>query len=102
MNRWHSIGRTRRKLAEILTAYVRGLGGGKRFPDAVVEPEDIYAMRLVGKMREWEDAPSWEAFPRFCKGSPNTCMTLYSYDNMTKCVRAGVLHPIGKDGELSV
>lgn len=102
-NRWNTVGRTRRKLAEILTAQVRALeagGGGFAFPDASVAPEDIRAMRLVGRARAQEDAHSWEAYARWPDGT--VCYSFFSYDNMTACVRAGRLHPIGKDGELSV
>lgn len=102
-NRWNTIGRTRRKLAEMLTAQVRNIqagGGGLAFPDAVVLPENIKAMRLVGNARTWEDAHSWEAYATWPDGT--VCYSFHSYDNMTACVRAGSLHPIGKDGELSV
>lgn len=102
-NRWNTIGRTRRKLAEMLTEQVRTLeagGGGLAFPDAVVAPEDIRAMRLVGNVRAWEDAHSWEAYARWPDGT--VCYSFFSYDNMTACVHAGRLHPIGKDGELSI
>ena len=100
-NRWNTIGRTRRKLAEILTAYVRTIPGGDgvpRFPDAAVAPEDVHAMRLAGKARIYKDAHSWEAFARWPNGT--VCQSFMSYDSMTKT--AGRVLPVGNDGELSV
>lgn len=101
-NRWNAIGRTRLRLAEILTAYVRSLAGedGRpRFPDATVDPEDIYPMRLVGKARIYEDAHSWEAYAHSPRGS--ICYSLLSYSTMSEIVRAGRVLPIGDDGEVS-
>lgn len=102
-NRWNTVGRTRIRLAEILTAYVRSIPGGDgslRYHDAQVLPERIHAMRLVGKARIWEDAHSWEATATWPDGGPAT--TLYSFDTMTACVKAGSVRPIGKDGEVSI
>lgn len=101
-NRWTTIGRTRRRLAEILTAYARtieGPDGTPRFPDAVVLPERVRPMRLVGRVRAWEDAHSWEATATWPDGG--TCWSFYSFDTMTACVRAGRVRPVGKDGEVS-
>lgn len=44
------------------------------------------------------------------RGGPPTALALdggvatklFSYDNMTACVRAGAVHPIGSDGEVGV
>jgi len=102
-HRWNTIGRTRCKLAEILTAYIRSIPGRDkttRYPDAQVLPENIHAMRLAGKARRWEDAHSWEATVTWLDGGLAT--TLYSFDNMTTCVRAGRVYSIGDDGEVSV
>lgn len=95
-HRWNSIGRTRRRLAQILTAYARaipGADGKPRYPGAVCHPERIHAMRLAGKARIWEDAHSWEAY---VTNGPN----LMSYASMTEIVKAGRVYPVGKDGEL--
>ncbi len=102
-NRWNTIGRTRRRLAEILTAHVRTMeqpDGSQRYPDASVAPEDIRPMRLAGKARVYEDAHSWEAYARWPDGT--ICESLMSYDTMTAIVRAGRVLPVGKDGEVSV
>lgn len=109
-HRWNSIGATRKRLARLLTAYVQSVDDANPIrqrsgpmPVREVRPERISAMRLVGRSREWEDAHSWKAFPSWV-GEPESTAgkSLYSYDSMTKCVRAGRLHPIGKDGELSI
>ena len=100
-NRWNTIGRTRRRLAEILTAHVRAMerpDGSPRYPDASVAPEDIHPMRIAGKARVYEDAHSWEAYARWPDGT--VCESLMSYDTMTEIVRAGRVLPIGKDGEV--
>lgn len=100
-HRWNSIGRTRRKLAEILTAYMQaipGADGKPRFAGYVVNPDDIHPMRLAGLARKYEDAHSWEASATSPRGGPGP--RFYSYDNMTECVRAGKLHPVGDDGEV--
>lgn len=102
-NRWNTIGRTRCRLAEILTTYVRsiqGSDGAPRYRDVQVLPANIKAMRLVGKARLWEDAHSWEAMATFPDGG--IAKTLYSFDTMTACVRAGQVQPIDKDGEVGV
>lgn len=112
-HRWNTIGRTRRKLAEILTLAVQAREDEKRaiairehrmkesdFPRFVfqVKPEDISAMRLAGKARIWEDAHSWEAWPTYGDGDKGIA-SVYSYDSMTEVVRAGGIEWIGKDGE---
>ena len=95
-HRWNSIGRTRRKLAEILTTYARtilGADGKPRYPNAVCQPERIHAMRLAGLARKYEDAHSWEAY---LDNGPS----LMSYASMTEIVKAGKVYPVGKDGEI--
>lgn len=102
-HRWNAIGRTRRKLAEILTAHVRTILGGDgkpRFLECAVAPEDIHPMRLAGKARIYEDAHSWEAYARFPDST--VCYSFMSYDTMTAIVRAGRVHPVGNDGEVGV
>ena len=101
--RWNTIGRTRRRLAEILTTHIKsikGADGNERYPDAHVLPNDIHPMRLVGKVRAWEDAFSWEATATWYDGG--YCKIFYSYDTMTECVRAGRVQPVGKDGEVGI
>lgn len=103
-NRWKSIGRTRRQLAKILTDYVRsipGIDGTPRYPDSTVHPEDIHQMRLVAAHRKWNDAHCWEAFAK-SGATGNLSRSLYSFNTMTECVRAGRVVPVGKDGEVSV
>lgn len=99
--RWNTVGRTRRKLAEILTAAVNERERRTQpasWQEVTVDPEEIYPMRLVGKVRAWEDAHSWEAFARFVRSGNPFCM-LYSYSTMTEIVRAGAVDWIGKDYE---
>lgn len=114
VNRWNSIGRTRRKLAAILTVAVQAREDHERalalkehrlgpdpdlYPARIltVLPENIHAMRLVGRARAWEDAHSWEAYGTSENGNP--IASVYSYDSMTEIVRAGGIEWIGKDGE---
>lgn len=95
-HRWNSVGRTRKRLAEILTTYCRGIPGGDgnpRYPDAVCRPEAISAMRLAGKARLWEDAHSWDVL---VDHGPS----LMSYASMTEIVKSGGVCPVGKDGEV--
>jgi len=102
-NRWNTIGRTRSRLAEILTKYVQSITGGSgelRYPDVVVLPRHVRPMRLVGRVRKWEDAFSWDAVATWPDGG--VAATFFSFDTMTDCVRAGKIHPIGKDGEVGV
>ncbi len=102
-NRWSSVGRTRIRLAGILTSYVQsmtGINGETRYPGVVVLPKNIRPMRLVGLARKWEDAHSWDAVATWPDGGVAT--TFYSFDTMTACIKAGKVHPIGKDGEVSV
>ncbi len=105
-NRWNTIGRTRRRLAEILTTYVQSLmmpdgynGSRPRYPGAVVLPENIKPMRLAGRARAWEDAHSWDAIATWPDGDHAT--RFYSFDTMTACVRSKEVHPVGKGGEVS-
>lgn len=93
-NRWNTIGRTRERLAELLTVYLND-------PVWMVRPEDISAMRLAGKARLYEDAHSWEAWPSRVDDPNARRASLYSYANMTKCVKAGKLYSVGGDGEIS-
>lgn len=98
--RWHAIGRTRKRLAAILTAAIRADGAAA---DAEIHPRNIHPMRLVGKARLYEDAHSWEAFVTHV-GDPERTRgywshSLYSYDTMTAIVNAGAIEWIGKDGE---
>lgn len=95
-HRWNSIGRTRIRLAEILTAYARQIPGGDgkpRYPNALCTPECIHQMRLAGKARKYEDAHSWEAFVR---NGPS----LMSYASMTEIAKAGKVYPVGEDGDV--
>ena len=58
-NRWNTIGRTRRKLAEILTAAAveREAERAAAPPlEVFVDPRDVCAMRLAGRARIHEDA----------------------------------------------
>lgn len=101
-HRWNTIGRTRRKCAEILTTYVRsieGSDGAPRYPGAEVLPENIFQMRLVGRVRRWEDAHSWEASATW-RGD-KVCMMLMSYSTMSEIVKSGRVYPVGNDGEVS-
>jgi len=101
-NRWNSVGRTRIRLADILTSHVQsilGSNGEPRYRDVVVLPKNIKPMRLVGLARKWEDAFSWDAVATWPDGGVAT--TLYSFDTMTACIKAGKVHPVGKDGEVS-
>lgn len=98
--RWHAIGRTRKKLAAILTAAIRADGAAA---DVEVHPSNIHPMRLVGKARLWEDAHSWEAYVSQV-GDPEKSRgywrhSIYSYATMTEIVKAGGIEWIGKDGE---
>jgi hypothetical protein len=99
-NRWNSIGRTRRRLAEILTLALAEIEPERWAPvgGLRVRPEEIYAMRLAGKARIWEDAHSWKASAVSGDGE-TVMMHIFSYDNMTAIVRAGAVDWIGKDGE---
>jgi hypothetical protein len=97
--RWHTIGRTRIKLAAILTAAIRADGAAA---DVEIRPEQISPMRLVGNARIWEDAHSWEAFPTRSGGDQFAFYhrhSIYSYNTMTEIVKAGGIEWIGKDGE---
>jgi hypothetical protein len=40
--------------------------GPMEVQDLVVKPEAVFAMRLAGKARLWEDAHSWEAVATAC------------------------------------
>lgn len=91
------VGRTRRKLADLLQ---------KEFPMCGDQPitwqaEKIYAAtgwyRTSGHYGN--DSWRWEAFSTFDR-SGNTALVASSYDTMTECVKAGhlVMHP---DGEVT-
>lgn len=113
-HRWNTIGRTRKKLAAILTEAVQAREDADReagirdhrwtaeqYPRRlfVVLPESIHAMRLAGKARIWEDAHSWEAWPTARDNPDHGLASVYSYSTMTEIVRAGGIEWIGKDGE---
>lgn len=107
-NRWNTIDSTRKKLAKILTEYVRAVAAEGTYSargvrsgeiDLVVYAKDISSMRLVGKVRFWEDAHSWEALSTN-RHTGNPGMGVYSYDTMSEIVKAGAVEPIGTDGEV--
>lgn len=92
-----TIGRTRRKLAELLQ---------RQFPmcgnlPITWRPEKIYpATGWYRTSRHYgNDSWRWEAFATF-DHSGNTAMAAQSYDTMTECVKAGhlVMHV---DGEIT-
>lgn len=101
-NRWNTIGRTRKRAAAILTTYVQsitGIDGKPRYPGRVVKPEDISQMRLVGRVRAWEDAHCWEAWAS--TDDERIGPHLYSFSTLTEIVKAGKVLPVGDDGEVS-
>jgi hypothetical protein len=99
-HRWNAIGRTRRRLAEILTAAINEREPERWAPlgGLVMRPERLHPMRLAGKARIWEDAHSWEGTAESrAGGSP--ILHVFSYDSMTEIVKAGGVDWVGKDGE---
>lgn len=91
------IGRTRRKLAELLQRELPMCGD----QPITWSPKEIYAAtgwyRTSGHYGN--DSWRWEAYSKF-ERSGNVAMTASSYDTMTECVKAGhlVMHA---DGEVT-
>ena len=91
------IGRTRRKLAELLQKEFPACGGQPIIWDAERITAATGWYRTSG--HHGNDSYRWEAFSRF-ERSGNVALVASCYDTMTECVNLGhlIMHP---DGEVS-